>query len=174
MNKNIALVGFMGSGKSTVAKLLAEKSGRKLVSTDELIIDRERMEITDIFSIKGEKYFRNVEEDVVFEVSRGEGLVIDCGGGVVLREQNINNLRYNGTIVYLKTSSQAIYRRIKDQSHRPLLNVENPKVKIAELLIERASFYEKADLTVDTDGKSVEKVVEEIIKAISHESSNRQ
>ncbi|MDP8264557.1 MAG: shikimate kinase [Candidatus Aceula lacicola] len=167
MEKNIALVGFMGSGKSVVAKLLAKQLGRKLISTDQLIVERERMEITDIFSIKGEKYFRDVEEDVVFEVSQGEGLVIDCGGGVVLREQNINNLHYRSIIVYLKTSSEAIYSRIKDQMHRPLLNVEDPKSKIDELIAPRLSFYEKANLTVDTSKKTIDFVVDEIIKSIS-------
>ena len=166
MNKSIALVGFMGSGKSSVAKLLAEQTGRNLVSTDDLIVEQSGMEITDIFSMKGEKHFRDLEEDVVFQISQGEGLVIDCGGGVVLREQNINNLHAKSIIVYLKTSPEAIYKRVKNQTHRPLLNIENPKEKIKELLSQRASFYEKADVTVDTSEKTIDLVVGEIIKIL--------
>jgi len=167
MKKNIALIGFMGSGKSIVAKLLAKQLGRNLINTDSLIVEREGMEITDIFSIKGEKYFRDVVEDVVFEVSQGEGLVIDCGGGIVLREQNINNLHYKSTIVFLKTSVEAIYNRVKNQTHRPLLNVKNPKAKIDEFLVSRLSSYEKADFIVDTSEKTIDSVVDEIIKSTS-------
>ncbi len=169
MNKNIALVGFMGSGKSTIAKLLAKQTGRKLVSIDDLIVQRESMDITDIFSIKGEKFFRDVEENVVCEVSQGQDLIIDCGGGVVLREQNVNNLHFKSIIIYLKTSPDVIYSRIKNQSHRPLVNVKDPKAKIGELLSARESFYEKADVIIDTAQKTPEMVAEEIIKMFVHD-----
>lgn len=168
MDKNIALVGFMGSGKTVVARLLAKKFHRKLVSTDQIIVQKEHRPITEIFSVKGESYFRSLEREVVAQLIQEGSLIIDCGGGIVLQEENITNLKKNGTIVYLKATVDVLHARTKKDAHRPLLNVDDPKAKIKELLVKREPFYTKADFTVDTSVKTVDQVVSEIISLVSH------
>jgi shikimate kinase len=164
MDKNIALVGFMGSGKTTVAFSLAKKLKRKLVSTDDIIVQKEQCPITDIFACNGEKYFRSLEKEVVVKLAKEEDLVIDCGGGIVLQEENILNLKKNGIIIYLKATVDVLYERTKNDAHRPLLNVSDPKAKIKELLLKREPFYAKGDYTIDTSEKSVNDVVDAIIQ----------
>ena len=161
--KNIVLVGFMGAGKTVTARVLAKRLGRVLVSTDEEIIRKEGRAITDIFRDSGEAYFRDVEQRTVRELSARSGLVIDCGGGVVLNKANLDALKAGGTVIYLKTSPEVVYARVKDQTHRPLLNVDDPLQKIKDLLATRASFYAQADCEVVTDGKTAEEEAEEII-----------
>ena len=166
MKINIALVGFMGAGKTVVARTLAQKLEFNLVSTDEMIIEKEGRPITEIFATSGEQYFRELEKRIVVELSQEKNLVIDCGGGIVLSQENIENLKQNGSIIYLKASADAIFERTKNQTHRPLLNVDDPKAKISELLNFREPFYEKADHVVETSDKSVEQVVDTILKIV--------
>jgi shikimate kinase len=166
MNKNIALVGFMGSGKSVVGRALAERLSLNFADLDEVIEDREKRPITRIFEDSGEAYFRKLEKSLVKEFSSKSGLVIACGGGVVMDEENMAGLKRSGVIVYLKTDPKIIYARTKGKSHRPLLNVGNQEERIAGLLDKRRPFYEKADYTVDTSDKDVAGVVEDIIKII--------
>jgi shikimate kinase len=159
---NIVLVGFMGTGKTAVARLLAKKTGMKYISTDELIEDRERRSINEIFSKSGEPYFRKVEKEAVKKVAELDRFIIDAGGGVVLDKENIQNLKRNGKIVCLAATPEVILERTKRYQHRPLLNVESPKAKIEELLKFRAPFYARADFSVDTTNLSVEQVAERI------------
>jgi shikimate kinase len=166
MNKNIALVGFMGCGKTAVSRLLAKTLHLKLVSTDELIIQREKLSIAEIFAQKGEPYFRELERNIIAELAEETGLVIDCGGGVALQEENIKNLKQSGIIVYLKADVDTLHERTKHQKHRPLLNVEDPKSKIQELLLKREPFYAKADHLIDTSGKTANEVTDEIVRLI--------
>jgi len=168
MGKNISLVGFMGSGKTTVARLLAKKLNRKLVSTDDAIVQKERRPITEIFSVKGESHFRSLEREVVAQLAQEKSLIIDCGGGIVLQEENIANLKKNGVIIYLKATVDVLHERTKKDSHRPLLNVDDPKVTIKGLLLKREPFYDRADHTVDTSAKTVDEVVNEVIDLVSH------
>ena len=161
--KNIVLVGFMGAGKTMTAIVLSDQLNRRLVSTDECIVEREGRSINDIFAHDGEGYFRDVESQVVEELSLQENLAVDCGGGVVLREENLNALKRNGMVVYLKTSPEMIYQRVKHEAHRPLLHVDDPLAKINEMLQVRAAFYEKADVEVCTDNKTAEEVAQEIV-----------
>lgn len=162
----------MGAGKSSVAKALAKTLKRKAVSTDVLIVEREKRPISDIFRDSGEPYFRQVEKAVVAEVSRQDNLIVDCGGGVVLNPENINNLKKNGVIFYLAATPSVIYDRVKHERHRPLLNVEDPKGKIEELLNARKSSYEQANVTIDTSHKTVQQVVEEILGLIKNDNTN--
>lgn len=164
--KNIVLVGFMGTGKSVAGKRLAKALKMRFVSTDDMIEERERRTIAEIFEKSGEPYFRNIEKEAVKEASGMENAVIAAGGGVVLDEENISNLKKNGVMVCLKASPEAIYERTKYYKHRPLLNVERPVEKIRQLLDVRAPFYEKADYKIDTSGKAVEEVVKEITYVI--------
>jgi len=159
----------MGAGKSAVAQKLADLLKRKLVSTDEMIVQREGMAINDIFKDSGEPYFRKVEKAVVAEVSQNENLVIDCGGGVVLDPDNVAHLRKNGMVFYLSASAEVIYQRIKDHGHRPLLKVDDPKQKIQELLNSRQPQYRTAaHHTIDTSNKTIEQVVNEIQSLMPH------
>ncbi|MBD3379920.1 MAG: AAA family ATPase [Candidatus Omnitrophica bacterium] len=160
--KNIVLLGFMGTGKTAVARKLAESTGRKYISIDEMIVEKEKMPIKDIFSRKGEAYFRKIEKETVREVSAGEGLVIDTGGGVVMDSENMVLLSERGETVCLWASPEVIRERTSGHGHRPLLNVEDPERKIRELLENRRPFYQKADIHIQTDGKSVNDVVETI------------
>lgn len=164
--KNIALVGFMGAGKTVTSEILAGRLGLSRVSTDDTIIEKEGRSINDIFADSGEPYFRKVEHEVVVELAGRSGLVIDCGGGVVLNPENMAALKSNGLVIYLKTSPEAIYKRIRHETHRPLLKGENPQQKIQELLKQRARCYAQADDTVDTDGKSPEQVAEEVVNIL--------
>lgn len=170
MKKNIVLIGFMGSGKTTVAQLLAKRLSYKLVSTDASIVAREKIPITEIFSTKGESYFRSLEKDIVAQLSQQEGLVIDCGGGVVLQQENIDHLRSHGLIVYLKATVDALHERTRHSKERPLLNVKDPKSKIRDLLAQRECSYQKADMIIDTSEKTVVAVVDEIGKRFAHGS----
>jgi shikimate kinase len=164
---NIVLVGFMGTGKTAVGKDLAKKVGMKYISTDEVIEDKERRSINDIFKRSGEPYFRRVEKEVVKKVSELNNFVIDCGGGVVLDEENIQTLKENGKLICLTATSDIILERTKRYYHRPLLDVDDPKAKVEELLKTRAPFYAKADFSVDTSNLSIEQVAEEIKRLIS-------
>jgi len=164
--KNIVLIGFMGSGKSLVSSKLAEILKRKVVSTDELIEEREGRPITEIFKESGETHFREIEKKIVKQVSEAKNIVIDCGGGVVLNQDNIVNLKEKGVLVYLSASAKSIYENIKDKTHRPLLNVNDPEEKIGELLDQRKSLYEQADMVIETDGKSTEQICGEIVESM--------
>ncbi len=167
--KNIILVGFMGTGKTTVAKAFAKTTGMPYVSSDELIKKREGCSICDIFKNQGEAYFRKIEKQVVKEISAGAGQVVDAGGGVILDEENIKNLKKNGTIICLWADADVIYERIKSDIHRPLLNVPDPKKKIKELLEYRKPFYEKADFHINTANLKIQGIVEKI-KEIAKEN----
>lgn len=162
-NKNIVLVGFMGSGKTLVANKLGSLLKREVISTDHLVEQKEKRRIIRIFQESGEAYFRQVERDVVREVSLKRGVILDCGGGVVLDPDNVTNLKKNGVLIYLSASAEAIWERVKGKKYRPLLDVEDPKAKIKELLDAREPFYKQADHMVDTHGKSVAQICREIM-----------
>jgi len=166
---NIALIGFMGSGKTTVGRLLAIKLGMKFIDLDEVIKDRLGMEITEIFSNYGESYFRDVESQVVKEVFTGvDNSVIACGGGVVLRDDNVRIINQNSVVVYLRISPYEAYSRLLSCRDRPLLNVSNRLEVINQLMRVREPLYLRtAHIVVDVDGRTPEDVVEEIIRMLS-------
>lgn len=164
MARNIILVGFMGSGKTTIAMKLSHALNMRYVSTDDLIEKREKATINEIFSKKGEEYFRNIESEVVAEACAMENIVIDMGGGVVLRDENWVNMKSSGIVICLTASEETIMERTKKYKHRPLLNVEDPKQKIRSLIAKRAPFYAKADNCINTDDLTVKQVVDRIIK----------
>lgn len=152
----------MGTGKTQVAKLLAKELGMKYISTDEVIEDRERRSINEIFKKSGEPYFRRIEKEVVKKVAQLNKFVIDAGGGVVLDKENIQNLKRNAKLICLTARPEVILERTKRYHQRPLLKTENPKAKIEELLRVRAPFYAQADFTIDTTDLTVEQVAQEI------------
>jgi len=154
----------MGSGKTTIATRLARELKMRYVSTDSMIEKREKRTINEIFTDSGEDYFRDVETAVVREACGMEKVVIDAGGGAVLRDENITTMKSSGVIICLTAEPEVIMERTKKYKHRPLLNVEDPKRKIRDLLARRASFYAKADHCIDTGKLTVRQVIEEIIK----------
>lgn len=160
--KNIVLVGFMGTGKTVVARRLAKELNMKYVSTDGLIEEKEKTPISEIFSEKGEGYFRKAEKNAVKEASSLENAVIDAGGGVVMDSENMENLKKEGTIICLWAEPEIILERTKKYTHRPLLNVGNPLAKIEELLAKRRPFYKKADYHIHTSKMPVEEIVHKI------------
>ena len=162
MGKNIVLLGFMGTGKTSIARQLAEDLSMKFVETDSVIEEREGIIINEIFRTKGEPYFRKLESDVIEELASGQGLVISAGGGVVLNNQNINTLKENGILICLDAEPEETLRRVAHEKHRPLLNVKNPLQKIKELLNFRKPYYDKISVHVDTNKKTIEEIVREI------------
>lgn len=173
MKGNIALIGFMGVGKTAVGKALAKKLNWKLIELDLLIEQRAGKPIPDIFQQDGEIAFREVEVEVTREVSRGENMVIACGGGIVLNQINIDRLRQKSKIVYLKASPALIMKRVlSDRGERPLLKVANPELTILELLRFRKPFYERAaDITINTSKLDVDAAVEQIIEKMKEDES---
>lgn len=163
---NIALVGFMGTGKTSAGKLAAKKLGLKYVDTDEEIEKKAGITVSEIFSNFGEPYFRDLEAKTIKEISERGGQVISCGGGAVLRDENIKNLKAGGIVVCLSASPEAIFERIKHEAHRPLIQVPDPKKRIRELLAERAPHYAKADETIDTTKLTIAQVASEIIRLV--------
>ncbi len=162
-------MGFMGTGKTTIATQIANRLKMKYVSTDSLIEKREKRTINEIFTDSGEDYFRDVESDIIREVSAGTGLVIDVGGGAVIRQENIANLKSGGVVISLTADPETILTRTKKYKHRPLLNVEDPKRRIRDLLAKREPFYAKADHSVDTGKLTVRQAIEEIVKIAEQE-----
>ena len=156
----------MGTGKTTIATKLANALNMRYLSTDDLIEKREKRTINEIFTKEGEDYFRNVESDVVREVAGQDGLVVDAGGGAVIREENLANLKSTGIVICLTADENTVMERTKKYKHRPLLNVEDPKLKIRTLLAKRAPFYAKADHCIDTGKFTVRQVVGKIMDIV--------
>lgn len=162
--KNIVLVGFMGSGKSMVARELARRLKADLVATDGLIEAAAGKPINAIFKEHGEKYFRSLEADIIREVSVRRGVIIDCGGGVVLAKENLQHLKLNGIVFYLEASPEIIYQRIKHETHRPFLKASDPLGCIKEMYQQRLPLYRQAHYTIDANDASIEGPVVEIMK----------
>lgn len=166
---NIILEGFMGSGKSTVSELLSDKLELELIDTDEAIEEAEGRKISEIFEQDGEEAFRDMETELM-EMVISEHMretVISLGGGLPVREKNRELLKRAGKVVYLRTSPETVYDRLKGDDTRPLLKSENPLARIKELQDKRGKIYEEAaDIIVDTDGKTPAEVADEIISAI--------
>jgi len=165
--ENIYLVGFMASGKTVTGKELAKSQKWQFADLDELIEFKERRSIADIFTKEGEPYFRRVEKLVLREVAAEECFVVACGGGVVLDPDNLRLMKQTGKVVCLTVSAETILKRTCGKSHRPLLNVVDPKKQIELLLKLRAPYYAQADVKIDTDKLSVKEVVGKIVKIIS-------
>lgn len=166
-DSSIYLIGYMGTGKSTVGALLSQKLNATLVEMDQVIAKQQDMEISDIFDEYGENYFRRLETGLLQELDGKKNLVVSTGGGVVLREENIALMRKNGCVVYLTAKPEVIYERVKDCKDRPLLN-ENMSVEyIEEMLRDRKEYYRSAaHIKVSTNNKSVEEIVEEICEKL--------
>jgi len=167
LSMNIVLTGMMGTGKTAVGRKLAEKLNMKYISTDEIIEKDVGISIPEIFKIKGEPYFRDVETKAVKRVAMLDNLVIDTGGGVVQKSENMEELERNGVVICLTASPEVILRRTSRTDYRPLLNVENREIEIKKLLEKRERFYKRCTKMIDTSDKSVEEAVDELITFLS-------
>lgn len=165
--KNIVLTGFMGTGKTEVSRELARLTGYAQVDVDSEIEKSAGMTIAEIFKRFGEPRFREMETREIKTVSQGRSLIISTGGGAVMKDENMEALRAGGFIVCLSASPETILKRTSNDSTRPLLQVEDPLNKIKELLSLRQPYYERADVMIDTEGKTPLQVAEEIIENIS-------
>jgi len=163
----IVLIGFMGSGKTSIGRELSRRLGYQFIDTDTLIEEKEGIPISLIFKEKGEDYFREVEQAIVEEVSRMTDAVIATGGGVIKNKRNVENLQKRGIIIWLKTEPEVILKRVMlEGGKRPLLNVEEPLKEIKRLLAERLSLYMQADIPIDTSFITPGEAVEEIIERL--------
>ena len=164
---NIFLIGFMGTGKSTVAKALKERTGAEIIEMDQLIAQRENQSIPRIFEKKGEAYFRNLETELLMELQSGEKNIVSCGGGVPMREKNVLEMKKSGKVVLLTALPETVLERVKDNHDRPLLQNRKSVEGIRELMEQRREKYEAAaDVMVATDGKSAETIAREILQTI--------
>ncbi len=164
---NIVLIGFMGSGKSTISDYLSTVFDMKLVEMDQVIAEKEGMSIPDIFSTYGEEYFRNLETDLLKELQTGESCIISCGGGVALRQENVVEMKKNGRVVLLTASPETIYERVKDSNDRPILEGNKNVEFIADMMEKRREKYEAAaDVVVQTDNKTILQICEELISKL--------
>ena len=166
LSANIVLVGFMGTGKSTVGRVIAQKLGFHFIDTDDMIEQTSKAKISDIFAEHGEDYFRDLESQAVKSVALMKNQVVATGGGVVLRSSNIDLLRTGGPIFCLNATPKAIWDRVRSSRSRPLLRGPEPLKKIETLLDKRAPYYALADHQIETTGVSVDRVADEIISYI--------
>lgn len=161
---NIVLIGFMGAGKSTVARFLGAQFGMEIVEMDEQIEKSEKKSIPQIFEQYGEEYFRNLETNLLIELQNSTKKIISCGGGAAMRERNVREMKKNGYVVLLTAEPETILERVKENDDRPLLKGKKNVEYIRELMEKRREKYEAAaDLIVHTDGKDVQEICEEMI-----------
>ena len=165
MKTSIALIGFMGTGKTVVGKVLAERLGKEFLELDALIEQKAGKTIPEIFQQEGEVAFRELEIEATEEVSQRKNVVIACGGGIVLNKINIDRLKKESLIVYLTALPRVILKRTaSDENERPLLKADNRALAVNELLRFRKPFYERAaDITIDTSKLDIDSVVGQII-----------
>ena len=173
MKTSIALIGFMGTGKTVVGKALAEKLGKEFIELDALIERKAGKTIPEIFQQDGEIAFRELEIEAAKEVSQKRNVIIACGGGIVLNKINIDRLKKESLIVYLTASPEVILRRTSsDRNERPLLEATDKASEVRRLLQFRKPFYERAaGITIDTSKLDIDSVAARIIEKVKENES---
>lgn len=170
VRENIVLVGFMGSGKSSIGRSIAKRLGYQFVDSDQVVIERAGRPIAQIFAEDGEEKFRDLETSALASLREMERCVIATGGGAVLREENRRLMRELGFVVCLKASEEVIFGRVSRTNKRPLLRTDNPRETLHELLTARQAVYEEAaqftlDTTNLTQPEAAETIMEEARRA---------
>ena len=160
---NLALIGFMGTGKTSVGRLVSEQLNFGFLDTDEQIQTHTGRLIADIFSKDGEPAFRELERQVVEELSARSQLVISTGGGLPTIPNTLENLKRHALVVCLWSAPDKIWERVHHQSHRPLLHDADPQKKIRDLLAVREPFYKQADVLINTDTRSLREVAQQVV-----------
>ncbi len=170
IQKNIVLIGFMGTGKTTVGKILSKKLKWTFVDTDYYIEKKTRVSIKRIFETYGEQYFRSLEKEAIDDIFSSTNLVISTGGGVILNYENVEKLKVNGKIYLLHGNFETIiYNLENSRKKRPLLLKDNWKNKARELIKKRKDLYNlSADYIISIDNKSLDDIVEEILSIHSN------
>ena len=164
---NLVLIGFMGTGKSTVAAYLSRQYDMEIVEMDELLARQEGMSIPEIFQLHGEPYFRSLETKLLKNLQNCQNKIISCGGGAALREENVKEMKKNGKVILLTASPETILERVKKDTSRPLLKDRKTPEGIASLMAPRQEKYlAAADFVISTDHKSVAKICEEIAEKL--------
>ena len=171
---NLALIGFMGTGKTSVGRFVAEQLHFDYLDTDELIQSRTGRSITDIFKTDGEPAFRALERQVVNELASRKNTVIATGGGLPTNPANLDSLKTHALVVCLWASPEKIWERVKNQTHRPLLHDPDPQKKIRDLLAAREQFYKQADVLVNTDIRSAREVAQQVVHQFRLEAFERR
>ena len=172
---NIFLIGFMGCGKSTIAGYLHDTFSMDVVEMDDIIAKREGMSISDIFETHGEQYFRDLETNLLVEMQNKSNVVISCGGGTPMRENNVLEMKKNGRVVLLTAQPETVLQRVKDNHDRPLLENNKNVSFIADLMAKRSEKYEAAaDIIIQTDGKNEQEICEEMIQRLRAMDESRQ
>ncbi len=174
--RNVYLTGFMGAGKSTIGPILANTLGWNYFDVDLEIEKKINKKIVEIFESKGEDYFREIERETIENLSKGSDLVISLGGGAIANRDNIDFLKQNGIIIYLKVSPEIVFERLRSKKDRPLLlsdkNENESKQSfinnVQRLLDTREVFYNQADYNISTDNISIGKVVDKLANLISN------
>jgi shikimate kinase len=161
--RNIALCGFMGTGKSSVGRLVAEQLHFAYLDTDTVIEARAGKSIAKIFAEDGEAVFRQLEQKIVKELGARDHTVISTGGGLVVDPENMASLKHHAFVVCLWARPEAIYERVKNQNQRPLLQDAEPLERIKALLAERAPFYKQADALLNTEIRSPREVAQQVL-----------
>jgi shikimate kinase len=161
--RNLALVGFMGTGKSSVGRLVARQLGFEFVDSDALIESRLHQSISDLFAEKGETWFRSYEWALVEEFEQYRDTVFSTGGGMAASEANLASLKKHALVVCLWASPETIWKRVRRHAHRPLLQGPDPITKIRRLLAERDRYYRQADVLINTELRSASKVAQQVI-----------
>ncbi len=167
-NYNIFLIGFMGVGKTTISDCLSTLFAMDVVEMDKIIAQREKMTIPEIFEAYGEPYFREAETNLLIEMQSRHNVVVSCGGGVPMRDNNVAAMKKNGRVVLLTASPETILERVKDSHDRPLIENNKTVPYIAGLMEKRREKYESAaDIIIMTDGKSELQICEEIVDKLT-------
>jgi shikimate kinase len=163
---NVVLIGYRGAGKSTVGKAVATRLGRQIVSTDKEIVRRAETSIPEIVAAHGWEYFRDLESMVCRDLAGQDNLVIDTGGGAILRQENVDVFKRNGWLIWLTASVETIAARIGGDTQRPSLTGTKSHVEeIRDVLDERTPKYQAAaDVTIATDGRSIDELVTAIVR----------
>ncbi len=164
--RNIILTGFMGTGKSAVGTLLAQRLQREFFDTDTLIEQASGQTIASVFAEKGEAYFRELEKQVIRQVCQKQEVVIATGGGAIVNVDNATCLKESGTVICLTASPETIVQRVQGNKDRPLLQGEEPLTKIRSLLTTRAEAYARADVTIDTSALNPSEVMAMILAVV--------
>ena len=173
MKTNIALIGYMGTGKTAVGQALARKLGMKFIELDRLIEEQAGKKIAEIFRAQDETAFRELEIEATRQIAGEKNAVIACGGGIVLNKINIDRLREDAIMVYLTASPQTILKRVAgEKGQRPLLAVNDQLKTVTDMLKFRKPYYERsADITINTSRKNIETVAQEIIRKLKEDES---
>ena len=161
---NLYVIGFMGTGKSSISRRVARKLGMQFLDVDDEIERSTNLPIAKIFDKHGEAYFRQLEWDFIDSGHPVEGCVISCGGGLITQDGMVPFLKSKGVLLCLHASVETILDRTRGNLNRPLLNVDNPRERISQLLAERQSYYAAAHASILTDQRSISEVVEHVIR----------